>query len=299
MPSLIVTLSILVPLVAICLHFYLFSDVATPPKDFGSGQMFDHIATRYDLVNRVLALRMDIGWRQVMVDKIKESTSSIAQPQILDIATGTADVALLLSNSIPNAQILGMDPSNNMLDVGRTKVADADKSDKIRLDYGAVSDFTEKLSARTYDAATMSFGIRNVPDKAAALCDIHRVLKPNDSMFCILEFSEPDDSAGVLGYIAKLFIRHIVPILGGIVSGKPREYLHLQNSIKDFPTPPNFVKLMEGLSCGENGTGRFRVNEVKQMNFGSVQLYEMTPIIEDVPTPPVTKETDAAAAESS
>lgn len=175
-------------------------------------------------------------------------------------------------------------------------VAEAEKSDKIRLEYGAVSDFSEKLSARTYDAATMSFGIRNVPDKAAALCDIHRVLKPDDSMFCILEFSEPDDSAGVLGYFAKLFIRHIVPILGGIVSGKPREYLHLQNSIKDFPTPPEFVKLMEGLKCGETGTGRFRVNEVKQMNFGSVQLYEMTPI-EDVP-PAATEETDATAAES-
>lgn len=278
MPSRTVILSILIPIVAIGLHFYLFTGVATPTPDFGNGSMFDMIATRYDLVNRVLALHMDLGWRQVMVDKIKATTSKVAQPQLLDIATGTADVALLLSKSIPNAQILGMDPSNNMLNVGRTKVADAGRSNLIQLNYGAVSDFPDKLEADRYDAATMSFGIRNVPDREAALCDIHRVLKHNeDSMFCILEFSEPDESAGVLGYFAKLFIRHIVPIVGGILSGKPKEYLHLQNSIKDFPTPKNFVKIMEGLSCGENGSGHFRVEELKQMNFGSVQLYVTRP----------------------
>jgi ubiquinone/menaquinone biosynthesis C-methylase UbiE len=81
-----------------------------------------------------------------------------------------------------------------------------------------------------------------------------------------------------MGYFAKLFIRHVVPIVGGILSGKPKEYLHLQNSIKDFPTPQNFVKLMEGLSCGKEGKGRFRVDELKQLNFGSVQLYVTVPI---------------------
>ena len=271
------TLSLLIPIVAICLHFYLFTGVAPPPTDFGSGQMFDLIATRYDLVNRVLAVRMDLGWRQVMVDNIKAATSKIAAPQLLDIATGTADVALLLSKSIPNAKILGMDPSNNMLNIGRTKVVAAELADSIRLEYGGVESFNERLSPQQYDAATMSFGIRNVVDREAGLCAIHRVLKPNAGMFCILEFSEPDESAGVMGYFAKLFIRHVVPIVGGILSGKPREYLHLQNSIKDFPTPKNFVKLMEGLSCGENN-GRFRVNELRQMNFGSVQLYITTPI---------------------
>jgi demethylmenaquinone methyltransferase/2-methoxy-6-polyprenyl-1,4-benzoquinol methylase len=287
MPSLVVTLSILIPIVAIALHLYLFTGVAPPPSDFGSGQMFDLIAPRYDLVNRVLAVRMDLGWRQIMVEKIKASTANVAQPQLLDIATGTADVALLLSKSIPNAQILGMDPSNNMLSIGRTKVTDAGKDDSIRLDYGAVSHFPGMLEVQKYDAATMSFGIRNVPDREKALCDIHRVLKSNDSMFCILEFSEPDESTGVMGYFAKLFIRYVVPIVGGILSGKPREYLHLQNSIKDFPSPKNFVKMMEGLSCGENGTGRFIVDELKQMNFGSVQLYVTRPVADLVVAEPV------------
>ena len=276
MPSLF-PLALVVPLVAICLHYYLFIGISPPPSDYGSGHMFDLIAQRYDLVNRVLALHMDLGWRQVMVDKIKAATANVSEPKLLDIATGTADVAILLSKSIPNAQVLGMDPSNNMLSIGRTKVDKAALSNSIRLDHGGVETFNEKLTPQLYDAATMAFGIRNVVGREDGLCAIHRVLKPNEGMFCILEFSEPDDSAGLLGYVAKLFIRHLVPTVGGILSGKPREYLHLQNSIKDFPNPGNFIKLMEGLSCGEKN-GHFRVNELKQMNFGSVQLYVTTPI---------------------
>ena len=80
-----------------------------------------------------------------------------------------------------------------------------------------------------------------------------------------------------MGFLARLFIRHVVPVIGGIVSGAPREYLHLQNSIQDFPSPPEFVQLLENLSCGTNG-GAFRVEELIQMNFGSVQLYVTTPI---------------------
>ena len=275
--SSLLSLTLVLPLVAISLHYFLFIGVSPPPSDFGSGQMFDLIAQRYDLVNRVLALHMDLGWRQVMVEKIKTATANTSEPKLLDIATGTADVALLLAKSMPNAQVLGMDPSNNMLSIGRTKVDKASLSASIRLEHGGVETFNEKLTPQLYDAATMAFGIRNVVDREAGLCAIHRVLKPNDSMFCILEFSEPDDSAGLLGYFAKLFIRHVVPTVGGILSGKPREYLHLQNSIKDFPNPGNFIKLMEGLSCGENN-GRFRVHELKQMNFGSVQLYVTMPI---------------------
>jgi demethylmenaquinone methyltransferase/2-methoxy-6-polyprenyl-1,4-benzoquinol methylase len=276
MPTLL-TITVLLPIVVAGVHYFLFSGVSPPPSNFGSGQMFDLIAERYDFVNRVLALRMDLGWRQAMVDEIKAATSSIAEPKLLDIATGTADVALLLSKSIPNAKVLGMDPSKNMLSIGQRKVNSAALSDSIRLDHGGVETFDEKLSRRQYDAATMSFGIRNVVDREAGLCAIHRVLKPHEGMFCILEFSEPDQSAGVLGYFAKLFIRHVVPTVGGVLSGKPREYLHLQNSIKDFPNPGNFIMLLEGLSCGENN-GRFRVNALKQMNFGSVQLYVTTPI---------------------
>ena len=115
----------------------------------------------------------------------------------------------------------------------------------------------------------MSFGIRNIVEKEQAFCQIHRVLR-DQSLFCILEFSEPDDSFGILGQAARFFIRNIIPTLGGVLSGKPKEYLHLQNSIKDFPTPPEFVKLIEGTECE---TGTFVVDDLIQLNFGAVQLY--------------------------
>jgi len=209
---------------------------------------------------------MDIGWRSRMVKIIHESVGE--SPKILDVATGTADVSLLLAREIPTAVIIGVDPSNNMLQVGRQKVKQQKLEKQIDLQLHDAQDFS-KLSKNSFDAATMAFGIRNVPDREKALCEIHRVLKDN-SRFCILEFSEPDDNFGILGKTARMFIRYIVPFVGGILSGKPREYWHLQNSIKDFPAPRQFGELMEGLDCS---TGTFRLEDLVQMNFGSVQLY--------------------------
>lgn len=264
-----------IPLTAIAIHYWLFGNVAPPPPDFGSGDMFNAIAPRYDLVNRVLALNMDVGWRKVMVQQVKER--SIESPKILDLATGTADVALLLADGIPGSTVIGVDPSSNMLEVGRVKVKDRQLEARIDLRKGDAQDLMDSLEENSFDAATMSFGIRNVPDRKKALCEIHRVLKPK-SVFCILEFSEPDDDTGIMGSLARTFIRHVVPVLGGIVSGAPREYLHLQNSIKDFPSPKEFGALMERLECGKDGQGAFRLDELIQMNFGSVQLYVTTPI---------------------
>lgn len=246
--------------------------VETPPADFGSGSMFDQIAARYDLINRVLALRMDVGWRKQMTRRVREKlprTSS--EIRLLDVATGTADVALQLARDIPTSTILGLDPSNNMLSVGRDKIANQGLSDRIVLETADARDFS-MYEANAYAAATMAFGIRNVPEREDALCEIHRLLQPK-GVLAILEFSEPDDSHGVMGFFARLFIRYIVPMVGGILSGAPREYLHLQNSIKDFPTPPNFNKLLENLSCGEGKNGHFDMEPVMHMNFGSVQLY--------------------------
>jgi demethylmenaquinone methyltransferase/2-methoxy-6-polyprenyl-1,4-benzoquinol methylase len=266
---------VLIPLAGIAIHYWLFSNVATPPPDFGSGSMFDTIAPRYDLVNRVLALNMDVGWRRALVQQVKERSPE--SPKILDLATGTADVALLLADGIPGSTVIGVDPSNSMLNIGRVKVRDRKLEERIELRQGDAQDLMDSLEESSFDAATMSFGIRNVPNREKALCEIHRVLSPN-SVFCILEFSEPDDDAGIMGYLARIFIRHVVPVLGGIVSGAPREYLHLQNSIKDFPSPKEFGALMERLECGEDGRGAFRLDELIQMNFGSVQLYVATRI---------------------
>jgi demethylmenaquinone methyltransferase/2-methoxy-6-polyprenyl-1,4-benzoquinol methylase len=274
-----ISMLLVVPMVAFLTHYYFVTNqVDKPPSDFGSGSMFDQIATRYDLINRVLALRMDVSWRQEMANTVQQRVvaSGVSEPQLLDVATGTADVALTLAKTIPTAKILGLDPSNNMLNVGREKIQQQGYPEQIRLEWADARDLKVHPES-TFDGATMAFGIRNVPERDVALCEIHRLLKPK-SVFCILEFSEPDDSFGFLGFLARLFIRHVVPVVGGVLSGAPREYLHLQNSIKDFPSPPEFAKLLEGLSCGESGNGHFNVDEIVQMNFGSVQLYVTTAV---------------------
>ncbi len=261
-----------------------------PPTDHGKGTMFDLIATRYDFINRALALNLDIGWRKVMISevtshgKLFEVGDSV---QILDLATGTADVAILTAKAYKEYQspskndltILGVDPSQNMINVGREKVKKENLNESITLELGDARNLSD-LSSDQFDAATMSFGIRNVPERDTALCEIHRVLKKGkDSRLGILEFSEPGEEAGIMGAGARLFIRHVVPVLGAILSGAPREYMHLQNSIKEFPSPKEFAKLMEGLNCeSSNGrVGTFKVHEVLQLNFGSVQLYLASP----------------------
>lgn len=279
-------------LAAVLLQRYMFAGLTAPPSDFGTGTMFDAIAVRYDMINRALALGMDTGWRERMVAKIAESVSHLPhRPRLLDVATGTADVALLLARALPQAQIVGVDPSRHMLHIGRQKVEQRGyRPETVRLlVHDAQDDFANVLQLaplddsddvaiiapqRLFDGATMSFGIRNVPDRAKALCQIHRALR-DGARLCILEFSEPAEDAGFLGGVARLFIRHVVPVLGGLLSGKPREYWHLQHSIRDFPSPREFGVLLENLSesCDD---GFYRLEELVQMNFGSVQLYVTT-----------------------
>lgn len=268
-----------------------------PPSDHGKGTMFDLIADRYDFINRALALNLDIGWRKVMIAEVtshgkifqgSESSGDGNGIKVLDLATGTADVAILFAKeylssteSQKDLTILGVDPSQNMINVGRDKVSKENLTKQITLDLGDARDLNQ-LESDFFDAATMSFGIRNVPEKEKALCEIHRVLKKENSgkgaKFGILEFSEPSKEAGIMGAGARVFIRYVVPVLGALLSGAPREYMHLQNSIKDFPPPKEFAALMENLTCGDAENGAFRVDDLIQMNFGSVQLYLATPI---------------------
>jgi demethylmenaquinone methyltransferase / 2-methoxy-6-polyprenyl-1,4-benzoquinol methylase len=301
-------------LMALLIHKLL--RVPPPPSDFGSGQMFDVIAPRYDLINRVLALGMDIGWRKELVGVILSSLGEQQHTMILDVATGTADVAILLAQtSKPDTVVVGVDPSHKMLEIGAAKIKQLNLSDRIFLH---VSDarhlMTESSSDDTsspvpklpstfkephsFDAASMAFGIRNVipEERGLALCQIHALLKPK-AKFVILEFAEPEieqaltanhgvqkmlDLAMCLG--AKFFIRYIVPLVGTIMSGGAhlREYWHLQNSILDFPSPSRFALFLQhNVTCNSDGTGAqpaFSVDEVRHLNFGTVQLYILSTI---------------------
>jgi demethylmenaquinone methyltransferase/2-methoxy-6-polyprenyl-1,4-benzoquinol methylase len=170
--------------------------------------------------------------------------------------------------------------------VGKEKVSNKHLNDLVTLELGDVRNLS-MFKENTFDIVTMSFGIRNVPEKDVALCEIYRVLqkknkgkKVNDGggRLAILEFSEPGEESGVLGSIARLFIHYVVPIMGALLSGAPREYLHLQNSIKEFPSPPQFKQLIEASHCGKNKRGSFRVEKIIPMNFDSVHIYIAVPV---------------------
>lgn len=291
-----------VPLMIVA-SLVLRSTIRSPPADYGKGSMFDLIATRYDFINRALALNLDMSWRRRLVDEVVGPSGELFQRgdkvRLLDLATGTADVAILLGKAVEkhnSGEVLGVDPSQNMLNVGIAKVEEESLSSVVSLELGDARKL-DALDDNTFDAATMSFGIRNVPQKAQALCEIHRVLKKEaraQSKLAIMEFSEPGEDAGIMGAGARLFIRHLVPAVGAMLSGHPREYMHLQKSINEFPSPKEFVALIEGLKCPVKGIdgveteidtyGSFRVEDTINLNFGSVQIYTATPILRKLVT---------------
>ncbi len=227
---------------------------AVAPEDvrLGSGEMFDAIAHRYDFLNRIISLGIDQRWRRRTVDALRVS----AGHHVLDVATGTADLAILTAKRT-GAQVTGVDPSVNMLKHGQVKV---DKRGlPISLVCGDAQDLT--FADDTFDGATIAFGIRNVPDRARGLAEMNRVLKPG-ARLAVLELSEP--RAGILGPLARFHIHHVVPFLGALISGN-KEYRYLQKSIADFPPPQAFASLMTDAG--------FRVTEVTPLTFGVCCLY--------------------------
>ncbi|MCK6573971.1 bifunctional demethylmenaquinone methyltransferase/2-methoxy-6-polyprenyl-1,4-benzoquinol methylase UbiE [Myxococcota bacterium] len=202
----------------------------TTPARPGSGQMFDAIAPRYDLLNRIMSGGLDQGWRRRLV-------RAVAAPKgahLLDLATGTADVALALARTYPDSTVVGSDPSTQMLAVGREKVTAQGLAARVSLEVGDAQALP--FADGTFDGVTIAFGIRNVPDRPRALAEMARVVRPGGRV-CILELGEPDSA------LARLHVHHIVPRLGALLSGS-REYRYLQTSIAAFPPAAAFCDLM-------------------------------------------------------
>ena len=227
----------------------------------GSGEMFDAIAARYDMLNRILSLGLDQGWRRRTVRALGlEGREGAA---VLDLATGTADLALLAARTHEGAKVIGIDPSAGMLEIGRQKVREAGLDDRIDLRLGDAQSL--ELDDRSVDGITMAFGIRNVPDRARALREMARVTRDGGRV-AILELSEPRE--GVMGKLARVHIRGVVPWLGALLSGAS-EYRYLQRSIEAFPPPEEFGEMMR-----EAG---LEVVEIAPLTFGVVCLYVGTP----------------------
>jgi demethylmenaquinone methyltransferase/2-methoxy-6-polyprenyl-1,4-benzoquinol methylase len=221
--------------------------------------MFDAIAARYDLLNRLLSFGIDRRWRRRLVERLELQPGAL----VLDHATGTADLAISIARSHPEVRVIGVDPSAEMLRIGRAKVEAAGLAARVSLETGDAENLSG-FAERSVDAISMAFGIRNVPDRARALREMARVTRPGGRI-AILELSEP---RGIMGPLARLHVHQIVPWLGSLLSGA-KEYRYLQRSIAAFPPPQVFADLMR-----ENG---IVVGRVEPLTFGVCHLYVGTP----------------------
>jgi demethylmenaquinone methyltransferase/2-methoxy-6-polyprenyl-1,4-benzoquinol methylase len=234
------------------------ADAQLAPRP-GSGAMFDGIAPRYDMLNRLMSLGLDRGWR-------KKTVRALALPpgaRVLDLATGTADVAIAIARAYPGCRVVGVDPSLGMLEVGRRKIADGGLAAQVTLQAGDAQALEFEDDA--FDGVCIAFGIRNVPDRARALAEMARVTRPGGRV-AILELSEP--RRGLLAPLARFHIRRMVPRLGALLSGS-REYHYLQRSIAAFPAPDDFADMMRAAGLD--------VLAVTPLFFGVCQLYVGTP----------------------
>jgi demethylmenaquinone methyltransferase/2-methoxy-6-polyprenyl-1,4-benzoquinol methylase len=203
----------------------------TPYKDSELGkkeqvaQMFDTISGNYDGLNRVISFGIDIKWRK----KVLKLVSDKNPKTVLDIATGTGDLAILMTNTSAE-KIIGLDISAGMLEVGRNKIKAKNLSDKIEMILADSENMP--FEDNTFDAITVAFGVRNFENLEKGLAEILRVLKPN-GIFVILETSVPDKTPYKQGYT--FYSKNILPLIGKLFSKDDSAYQYLSESASVFP----------------------------------------------------------------
>ena len=197
-------------------------------------QMFNKIAYRYDFLNRFLTLGIDNIWRKIAVKKIQNDPKNI-----LDIATGTADLAII-SAQITNAQITGIDISDNMLEIGKQKISKKKLNNRIKL----TNEDAENLSFNDeyFDAVTVGFGVRNFENLNKGLKEIHRVLK-DGGYVAILEPSYPNYFP--IKQLFNFYFDFITPLIGNLISKDFKAYSYLSKSVQNFPKSREFTKILK------------------------------------------------------
>jgi demethylmenaquinone methyltransferase/2-methoxy-6-polyprenyl-1,4-benzoquinol methylase len=219
--------------------------------------MFDAIAGRYDLLNHVLSAGIDRRWRRRAVSALALTGCE----QVLDLCTGTADLALATVSAQPGAaRVVGVDFAAAMLGVGRRKIHEAQLGTKVVLVRGDAT----RIPAReaSVDAVTIAFGIRNVNDVAAACREMRRVLKPGGRL-AILEFAVPD--VPLVGSLYLWYLHHVLPRIGRALSRSSEAYGYLSASIDAFASPDELVAILRQAGFEDISTVR--------MTIGSVCLY--------------------------
>jgi demethylmenaquinone methyltransferase/2-methoxy-6-polyprenyl-1,4-benzoquinol methylase len=218
--------------------------------------MFGSIAPRYDFLNRLLSLGIDRRWRKKAVRLVKYREGS----RILDVATGTGDVALEIARSTPaSVKITGADFCREMVELGQAKVANSPYAERIDFKVAPCEDLP--FQNNTFDSITIAFGIRNVVDRRLGLAEMWRVLRPGGRII-ILEFSTPRSQ--FFKQIYYFYFRRLLPVIGGLFS-RYNAYKYLPDSVLEFPSHEEFSQMVADAG--------FRNIHIHPLTFGIATIY--------------------------
>lgn len=221
-------------------------------------EMFDKIAFRYDFLNRFLSGGIDIYWRRRAIRELRGPSND--PRNILDVATGTGDMAILLTRYLAAARVTGIDISKGMLEIGQQKIGKLGLQDRISLQTGD----SEALQFPDghFDAVTVAFGVRNFENLEKGLREMLRVLTPGGKLV-ILEFSRPH-TPGVR-QLYDLYLRLVAPNVGKMVSSSREAYQYLNDSVKAFPEGQAFLDIL--VNCGYSRA------RLRRLSLGICTLY--------------------------
>lgn len=220
-------------------------------------RMFNRIAPRYDFLNRLLSFRRDVAWRKEVVARLPEWTHQ----RVLDLATGTADLLLAVARSPKVHFGAGLDNAEGMLVHGRSKLSGPTARPTLVLTRADA--IWLPFEDNSFDAVTMAFGIRNVTDVEGCLGEMRRVLK-HGGRALILEFSLPHNPVFLQLYL--FYFRHVLPRIGGLVSGDPEAYRYLNETVEAFPYGEGFCDIMRGAG--------FEQVQAKPLTMGIATIYQ-------------------------
>lgn len=219
--------------------------------------MFDNIAPKYDLLNHVLSMKIDVLWRNTLVGMMKKDNPQ----EVLDVATGTGDLAIAVEKGT-NAKVIGLDLSQQMLNVGVIKIKKLKLDGKISMQKGDAENLP--FEDNRFDAVSVAFGVRNFENLTKGLAELRRVVKDNKSVY-ILEFSKVE---GFLAPFYMFYFKNILPAIGRLVSKDNRAYTYLPDSVNAFPFGEKMRQIL--LDTG------FKKVEYKKLSLGIATIYKAT-----------------------
>ena len=219
--------------------------------------MFDNIAPKYDLLNHVLSMKIDVLWRNTLVKWMNKDAPKL----VLDVATGTGDLAIAVQKGT-GAEVVGLDLSQQMLNVGIDKIKKLNLDQKISMQKGDAENLP--FEDNKFDAVSVAFGVRNFENLEKGLAELRRVVKENSSVY-ILEFSKVE---GFLAPFYMFYFKNILPQIGKLVSKDNRAYTYLPDSVNAFP----FGEKMKQILLD---TGYSKV-EYKKLSLGIATIYKAT-----------------------